>query len=68
MRQILEALERVQFGAPTGALIEAGNLSIYILTGEREAFAFAGDEKVNASRMRAAVNHLYRDYENAAGK
>ncbi|HSG99231.1 MAG TPA: tetratricopeptide repeat protein [candidate division Zixibacteria bacterium] len=66
MRLTGEALARVDFGAARATLMETDALAVYMLMTDREAFAFAAGEGVNANRMRAAINHLYRDYENAA--
>ena len=65
VRLTTEALERVELGAPRAALIETDSIAVYALIGDGEIFAFAAGEGVKASRMRAAVNHLYRDYEHA---
>lgn len=66
IRLTSEALARVDFGAARATLLETDALAVYMLMTEHEAFAFAAGEGVNANRMRAAINHLYRDYDNAA--
>lgn len=62
-RYFSEALERVKFGACETVLVEGSGLTIYLLVGEEEHFAFFAEESVNANRMRATLNRAWKAYQ-----